>query len=110
MCGRIIFVCVVHVHLRAPLRVDEHSRSAIEMRIVASQCVFSLHRRRFRLGCVLSAQEGWCECTVQYPSLLYSLYGRHHSFCGSILIKGTKGTACDKAISIVPVPSSFIRL
>lgn len=41
------------------------------VRIVASQCVFCLHRRRFRLCCVLSAQEGWCECTVSLSPLFF---------------------------------------
>lgn len=63
---------------------------------VLGSAVFYLHRR--------------AGVNVQYPSLLYSLYNHHHSFCASILIKGMRGTACDKEISIVPILSSFIRL
>jgi len=50
--------------------------------------------------------------SVHYPSLSLWYFLRS-LFCGclaSVLIKGMRGTVCNKAISSLPILSSFIRL
>lgn len=78
-----------------------------------SRCVFSLHRRRF-MHCLqdhcVSKQECWCQCTLSLSSCCFIPPSSLVLWLTSVLIKGMWGTVCNKAISTLPIMSSFIRL
>lgn len=103
-----VFVCVVNVHL--------HESVWMEMPAYCystSQCVFSLHRRLFmhclQTHCV-SKQECWCQCTLCLSSCFFTLPSSLVLWLASVLVKGMRGTVCNKAIYTLPILSSFIRL
>ncbi len=103
-----VFVCAVC----APARVSVWMEMPVYC-YSTSRCVFSLHRRHFmhclQTHCV-SKQDCWCQCTLSLSSCCFIPPSSLVLWLSSVLIKGMRGTVCNKAISTLTILSSFIRL